>query len=188
MEIQDMYKKAIEDGSKSDGKADVGKVRTSLLQVQFGDELMDIAKVLTFGANKYPAPPKDDSWRHVPNGMVRYTDALYRHLNAFLVDGESNDAESGLPHLAHAMCNLLFIRQLCNDDASVYKNPVGEKGAIGAQGPCGTSIALSSDKNDIGCEESEKKLEPVTVWTGYADRKDNMTLYYDLLKREYHWA
>lgn len=99
-------------GAASDGKADNGKVRMSLLMSQFPELLEDVAGVLTFGAEKYPKPPLDDSWKDVPNGVIRYQDAMYRHLSAFFGKGESLDAESGRHHLAHAMCNLLFLHSI----------------------------------------------------------------------------
>lgn len=109
----------MEAGKNSDGKADTGKVRMGLLFTQFGEFLESTAGVLTFGAQKYPKPPLDDSWRDVPDGIRRYTDALYRHLNAFLVKGEVLDPESGMPHLSHVMCNLLFIYELSKESKNV---------------------------------------------------------------------
>jgi hypothetical protein len=103
-----------EAGRNSDGKADVGKVRAGLLYTQFGDNLMEVAEVLTFGAAKYPKPPLDDSWRDVPGGFNRYQDALYRHIHAYLTKGEVLDPESGRHHLAHAICNILFLMELEN--------------------------------------------------------------------------
>ena len=102
----------VETGSKSDE----GKTKMSLLMVGFGSCVMDVAKVLTFGALKYPKPPLDDNWRDVPNGKQRYQDALYRHLHAVLVDSEWVDEESGLPHFAHAITNILFLWKLGDDD------------------------------------------------------------------------
>ena len=101
-----------QDMTKCDGKADGGKVRSSLLHAQFGEHLEGVAGVLTFGANKYPKPPLDNSWRDVPNGQQRYLDALYRHLTARFSRGEKNDAESGYDHVYHVMCNLLFLLEL----------------------------------------------------------------------------
>ena len=40
--------------------------------------------------------------------ISRYFSAAQRHLLAWN-DGEDNDPESGLPHLAHASCNLMFM-------------------------------------------------------------------------------
>lgn len=99
-------------GANSDGKADTGKTRMSLLMTQFAPLLEETAGVLTFGAEKYPRPPLDDSWKDVPNGVIRYQDALYRHLSSVFSKGEKIDPESGRHHLAHAMCNILFLHYL----------------------------------------------------------------------------
>jgi hypothetical protein len=64
---------------------------------------MDVARVLAFGAAKYA----ENNWQQVPHGRWRYLGASLRHIFAAL-DGRKNDEESGLPHLAHAACCLLF--------------------------------------------------------------------------------
>lgn len=66
--------------------------------------LEEIAKVLTFGAQKY----ERDNWQRVPDSKRRYYDALQRHLWAWK-RGETIDPESGLHHLAHAGCCLMFL-------------------------------------------------------------------------------
>jgi hypothetical protein len=66
-----------------------------------------LARVLTFGANKY-AP---GNWQHVPDAENRYIAAALRHINAQRI-GEHSDPETGLPHLAHAMCCLAFVIEL----------------------------------------------------------------------------
>lgn len=66
--------------------------------------LKETVKVLTFGAQKY----ERDNWQRVPDSKRRYFDALQRHLWAWK-QGEQIDQESGLPHLAHAMCCLMFL-------------------------------------------------------------------------------
>lgn len=83
-------------------KRDAGKQRWSLLPWRAVSLLVD---VLTFGAKKYGA----QSWRNVD--PTRYDDALGRHLYAWRI-GERNDPESGLPHLAHALCNVAFMLEL----------------------------------------------------------------------------
>ena len=60
--------------------------------------------MLEFGAARYQV----DNWMHVPDARRRYYDAAMRHIEAWLL-GEQNDPESGLPHLAHAVCCLLFL-------------------------------------------------------------------------------
>jgi len=67
----------------------------------------EVHKVLEYGAAKYDA----HNWQNVlggPNGPQRYVEACRRHLMADAA-GEVNDAESGLPHWAHALCCCLFL-------------------------------------------------------------------------------
>lgn len=82
-------------------KYDSGKPRMWLLPFV---SLYEIAKVLTFGAEKYAA----DSWKEVPNAEERYSNALLRHLTAIQA-GEIRDSESGLLHWSHVGCNSLFL-------------------------------------------------------------------------------
>lgn len=82
-------------------KFDTGKPEYGLLP-PFA--LEEIVKVLTAGAQKYDR----DNWRRVPEGNRRYFDAAQRHIWAWK-RGEKLDPETGLPHLAHASCCLLFL-------------------------------------------------------------------------------
>ena len=82
-------------------KDDTGKAPFSLLPWA---GVQQILKVLAYGAKKY-AP---ENWRKVPDGRRRYFDAALRHLTAWY-GGEDLDPESGLPHLAHAGCCVLFL-------------------------------------------------------------------------------
>jgi len=69
--------------------------------------LEEIAKVMTFGAKKY-AP---DNWKHVDNAKARYTGAAMRHMESYR-QGIDTDSETGLHHLAHAACCLMFLIEL----------------------------------------------------------------------------
>ena len=80
-------------------KLDEGKTEYRLLPPK---ALRKVAEVLTFGAKKY----SPHSWRFVES--FRLLDAAYRHLETIRT-GELVDTESGLPHLAHAITNLMFI-------------------------------------------------------------------------------
>lgn len=71
------------------------------------DALEEIVKVLDFGAKKY----ERDNWQHVDNASNRYLAAAFRHLAA-VNQGEQMDPESGLSHLAHAGCCVLFLLAL----------------------------------------------------------------------------
>jgi len=64
---------------------------------------LEVGKVLTYGAEKYDA----HNWRKLENLQERYTSAAMRHILAHMA-GEKDDKETGLSHLAHAMCCLLF--------------------------------------------------------------------------------
>lgn len=81
-------------------KHDQEKPRAELLP---SAPLLAIAEVLTFGAQKYAA----HNWRQGFD-QSRLIGAAYRHLMAYN-DGEDEDPESGLPHLAHLGCCVLFM-------------------------------------------------------------------------------
>lgn len=78
-------------------KLDDGKTRMGLVVGGFARALKAVGEVGTFGAVKY----SPDGWVDVPEGIERYTDAMYRHLLAEAA-GERLDSESGLEHAAHA--------------------------------------------------------------------------------------
>lgn len=82
-------------------KYDQEKPRYDLLPAEPID---DVVKVLTVGAKKYA----DDNWKHVEPYEQRYYAAALRHIQAWKM-GEKMDKETGLPHMAHAICCLLFI-------------------------------------------------------------------------------
>jgi len=81
-------------------KDDTGKARWDLLP---WGPLREVARVLTFGAQKYTV----DNWQRVPDSRRRYFAAAQRHSIAWF-EGEQDDPETGLHHLAHAVCCLLF--------------------------------------------------------------------------------
>lgn len=83
-------------------KFDTEKIRMDLLPPL---ALNEIAKVFTFGAQKYSA------WNW-SNGIdqSRLFGALQRHLNAWQ-RGEELDPESGEPHLSHAGCCMLMLME-----------------------------------------------------------------------------
>ena len=89
-------------------KLDQNKPNWSLLPYK---EVEQIVQVLTFGAKKYQGK---DNWKRVPEARERYFSALMRHLTSWW-GGEHRDEETGLSHLAHAGCCLLFLMWL-NDN------------------------------------------------------------------------
>lgn len=82
-------------------KYDQGKTRFDLIDY---NQIEKLAKVLTSGANKYG----DNNWQDLPDFDNRYFAALMRHLLAWR-RGELIDPESNMPHLAHVMCNTMFL-------------------------------------------------------------------------------
>lgn len=83
-------------------KLDAGKVEMGLILNGMPRALLQVARVGTYGASKYTR----DGWLSVPDGPRRYTDAMYRHLNAE-ARGELHDADTQLEHAAHAAWNAL---------------------------------------------------------------------------------
>ncbi len=100
-------------------KHDSEKVRVELLDP---DWLIGVGKVLTFGARKYDS----HNWRKGLE-ITRCIGAALRHIFAFLA-GEDIDADSGLPHLDCASCELMFVSWLIKnrpdlDDRWSSRNP-----------------------------------------------------------------
>lgn len=81
-------------------KNDSEKVRLELISSK---ALIELGKVLTFGAKKYDS----NNWR---KGIewTRIVGAILRHVQAYN-DGETFDKETGLSHMAHAMCECMFL-------------------------------------------------------------------------------
>jgi hypothetical protein len=82
-------------------KDDLGKLRWDLLPIE---QIEQVVAVLTHGAIKYG----DYNWEMVSNPGPRYYAAAMRHI----VDWRKNkikDSDSGIAHLAHAICCLLFL-------------------------------------------------------------------------------
>lgn len=81
-------------------KFDAEKPRMDLLPPK---PLAEVADVLTYGAKKYGSY----NWKKGMN-WSRVMSAAMRHMNAFN-DGQNFDDETGRSHIAHAICNLLFL-------------------------------------------------------------------------------
>ena len=63
-----------------------------------------VVEILTIGARKYDR----DNWKHVPDAKRRYFDAAMRHIWDWK-SGDKYDEETSKNHLAHAICNLMFL-------------------------------------------------------------------------------
>lgn len=97
---------------------DAGKPRWSLIPVR---ALRTVLAVLEFGSRKYAAR----SYLTVPQARERYTESLMRHamdvLEAVQERGAEGvmvaDAETGLPHVAHLVCDGLILLDLAAEEA-----------------------------------------------------------------------
>lgn len=105
-------------------KDDQEKIRLELVPP---DALLEIGKVLTFGAQKY-APrnwERGMSWSRILGAILRHTMAIMR--------GEDRDPETGLLHSAHLGCCAMFLisfqlRKIGEDDrnnlvSTAHKDP-----------------------------------------------------------------
>lgn len=89
----------LEAGPAGGAKFDAEKPPLDLLDAT---ALLEVGRVLGFGAKKYAA----HNWRKGIS-RERLLAAALRHLFASM-SGERKDPETGLSHLAHAMCCLMF--------------------------------------------------------------------------------
>lgn len=89
-------------------KDDKEKNRLDLIEPEF---IEGVGKVLTFGANKY----EPNNWQKVEDAEDRYYAAALRHLIAWR-KGEKTDPESGLSHLDHVACNIMFLQHFEKED------------------------------------------------------------------------
>ena len=87
--------------------------------------LLEVAKVLTFGAAKYD----EHNWKKLDNLQNRYSGAALRHIFAHL-DGEELDEETGLDHIAHAICCLMFKLEAKLENGKSKEEGLGEPVSI----------------------------------------------------------
>jgi hypothetical protein len=102
-------------GENGGKKGDKNKVRLDLLP---WESIIEVGKVLTFGAIKY----EEDNWKKVK--PKRYRSALLRHFVAVELN-EEFDEETGLHHYAHMACNALFLLYFAIEE--LKKNAVKHK-------------------------------------------------------------
>lgn len=77
-----------------------GKLKWSLVD---WDAFEEMVRVLMFGAKKYDA----HNWKKGLK-VTEIVESLQRHVNA-IMRGEDIDPESGLPHIGHIQCNVMFL-------------------------------------------------------------------------------
>lgn len=88
-----------------DPKLEKGKVKVSYHNIPF-HVLEILAEVMTTGLRKYGRM----TWRREMD-IPAYRDSLMRHIVAYM-EGDVIDKDSGFPHLAHAMANVLILMDM----------------------------------------------------------------------------
>lgn len=143
-------------------KFDAQKIRHDLLD---DDAIEGLAKVLTFGAQKYAA----DNWR---KGMEwrRLIGAARRHIAEF-ARGVNTDPESGLHHLDHAMCCLMFLSAYLkqgggtDDRVRVTRALPTDPGTYRTPPPLIPLVELGRPRWHAGTKEQRCKAERPTTTT-----------------------
>jgi len=107
-------------GKDAGDKFDAGKLMYDLTPWR---AVRGVVTVLTYGAKKYGA----HNWEKGIK-VSRLFAAAMRHLTAFWL-GEDTDTESGLPHIDHAICDLMMMREMFSlhpemDDRTSLKGKV----------------------------------------------------------------
>jgi hypothetical protein len=82
-----------------------GKPQMSLVA---WEQLEDEARVWEHGIEGKNREP--NNWRKATD-IVKYKNSLGRHIAAFM-SGEFFDPDSGLPHLDHARCNIIILKNI----------------------------------------------------------------------------
>ena len=101
--------------------------------------IVEVAKVLTFGAAKYD----EDNWRYLEDAQNRYSGGALRHIFSHL-DGELQDPETNLSHIAHAICCLMFKLELELENHGEIETTSEEKGLRGLErGECGEGDSVT---------------------------------------------
>jgi hypothetical protein len=80
------------------------------------ESLEPMVEVLEFGAKKY----SPDNWKKgLPVRSI--VESLLRHIFAFL-RGQDKDPESGISHIGHMMCNLMFLSYVMKHKKEEFDN------------------------------------------------------------------
>lgn len=97
-----------------------GKPKLSLV-LEARHALGGVTAVLEYGLVKYHRA----NWR---KGLTHteLADSLLRHLTAYL-SGETEDPETGLPHVDHVLCNALFLSELHRTHPELDDRPIKVK-------------------------------------------------------------
>lgn len=144
-----------------------GKPRMGLLPPSL---LKGVAEVMTFGATKYEV----DNWK---KGLTdeNCLSSCLRHITSYM-DGEVMDKESGLPHIAHAACNLAFMlhfhkeewfdreerKRIC-PEVKEHREGIGEAPIKEGSNEAGSSNSDSKEEGKDVIEQLTKQLHSIVL-------------------------
>lgn len=114
MAIKDWEKDKIEQANQQQAmRFNRDKPKWSLVDFE---SLVPMIRVLEFGSKKYTP----NNWK---KGMPEkeLLESTIRHVTAML-DGEENDSDSGLSHMAHVQCNSMFYNYLKRNKKFINEN------------------------------------------------------------------
>lgn len=134
-----------------------------------------VGRVLTHGAKKY----SPDNWRKVDD-TGRYMGAALRHLFAYM-KGEKYDADSGEPHLAHALCCIAFMLELDEEKPDTRPTEMVEEIIPGTSTYDGSPLTHVVSKSEEPAEKWADDVMPCgswyhdgEVWKRYGSSETNM--------------
>lgn len=92
-------------GEETGKKYDKGKPMVGTILRIFPRALSVVGAIIEYGTHKYPDA---NNWSKNKNIPERYMDSAIRHLLKHFM-GDKFDEESGLPHLGHALWNIIAV-------------------------------------------------------------------------------
>ncbi len=148
-------------------KFDEGKPQWHLLPIK---EVEQVVRVMTkaISSGRY----KPNNWQKVPEGELRYEDAMMRHYAAWK-KGETSDPESGESHLAHLVCNALFLMWLENNSKASKIGVLATDRVMRVCTICGNKRCPRAESDEYICNNSnEPYQEKITVGRAFDELKE----------------
>lgn len=99
--IAAIFQEEVQNSQTAGIKNDQGKLRWDLLPLR---PIQQAVEVLTVQVAEYG----EDNWQRIERPEDRFYAALMRHITAWRL-GEQLDPKTKLPHLAHALVNIVFL-------------------------------------------------------------------------------
>ncbi len=131
-----------------------GKSRVDLVPPE---AIFDAARAFEAGLVKYP----ENGWRTVPGARSKYLASTMRHLLRHSM-GERTDEESGLPHLTHALADLMIVVASPEEAPTIQRR--FESARVTARGTLETAVEWTAEL------AAEALVRGVAVWAWWRTR------------------